>query len=389
MPDRIGATLIGVAVTSVIFLSGISFAVQKGNVVETSLILAYVNIPELQEEKFCLHYLCLDLQIRRFPNLSPVFAARNVFSWTTTPCSEEFRNQRTSPSSSSRLAIVSSCWNYQLRRQSTDEFPNRLGAISSLATQTFGAGVEFFSAAWVLLTCIRFCAFNWTQLYRSSALPLPVLVGLFYRIAVMYAASRIILALKRKNEGYEDTKRLSEESSVSSSSVGFFSIVYWFVKPSYQAAKAASLIVAYARLLLIAGELSPHSRFVQTSDLSYWSRYFSIYPSSTPLLFRPSEFLALAQHFLDDCAVGYRAENRRSRGDELEGRVRVAVPGRRRFIYIVWVSPGRRVGSLFFYYYLQYLLTIARGWNLYQFSFVPSISCCTISKALKSSRKRV
>lgn len=42
----------------------------------------------------------------------------------------------------------------------------------------------------------------------------------------MYAASRIILALKRKNEGYEDTKRLSEESSVSSSSVGFFSIVY-------------------------------------------------------------------------------------------------------------------------------------------------------------------
>lgn len=40
VPDRISATLIGVAITSVIFLSGISFAVQKGNVVETSLMLA-------------------------------------------------------------------------------------------------------------------------------------------------------------------------------------------------------------------------------------------------------------------------------------------------------------------------------------------------------------
>lgn len=51
--------------------------------------------------------------------------------------------------------------------------------------------------------------------YSSSALPLPVLVGLFYRVAVMYAASRIILALKKQNEGYEDTRKLSEEEPVS------------------------------------------------------------------------------------------------------------------------------------------------------------------------------
>lgn len=43
VPDRIGATLIGVAVTSVLFLSGISFALRKGNVVETSLVLALVS----------------------------------------------------------------------------------------------------------------------------------------------------------------------------------------------------------------------------------------------------------------------------------------------------------------------------------------------------------
>lgn len=54
-----------------------------------------------------------------------------------------------------------------------------------------------------------------SSLYSSSALPLPVLVGLFYRVAVMYAASRIILALKRQNEGYEDTRKLSEEEPVS------------------------------------------------------------------------------------------------------------------------------------------------------------------------------
>lgn len=42
-----------------------------------------------------------------------------------------------------------------------------------------------------------------------------MLVGLFYRVAVMYVASRIILALKRKNEGYEDTRKLSEEEPVS------------------------------------------------------------------------------------------------------------------------------------------------------------------------------
>lgn len=30
----------------------------------------------------------------------------------------------------------------------------------------------------------------------------------------MYAASRIVLALKKKNEGYEETKKLSEEEPV-------------------------------------------------------------------------------------------------------------------------------------------------------------------------------
>lgn len=41
IPNRISATLVGITITSIIFISGISFAASKGNVVETSLILAY------------------------------------------------------------------------------------------------------------------------------------------------------------------------------------------------------------------------------------------------------------------------------------------------------------------------------------------------------------
>lgn len=41
VPDRISSTLIGVAVTTILFLSGISFSIHKGNVIESSLMLAY------------------------------------------------------------------------------------------------------------------------------------------------------------------------------------------------------------------------------------------------------------------------------------------------------------------------------------------------------------
>lgn len=46
VPDRISATLIGVAVTTIVFLSGISFGLQKGNVIETSLMLACVFVAD-------------------------------------------------------------------------------------------------------------------------------------------------------------------------------------------------------------------------------------------------------------------------------------------------------------------------------------------------------
>lgn len=44
VPDRLSSTLIGVAVTTILFLSGISFSIQKGNVIETALMLACVAL---------------------------------------------------------------------------------------------------------------------------------------------------------------------------------------------------------------------------------------------------------------------------------------------------------------------------------------------------------
>ena len=95
---------------------------------------------------------------------------------------------------------------------------------------------------------------------RSSALPLPVLVGLFYRVAVMYAASRIVLALKKKNEGYEETKKLSEEEPVRPFLFLFPPSRILRTRCASQAARVMTVIVTYARLILIAGSSRPSCR---------------------------------------------------------------------------------------------------------------------------------
>ncbi|KAL8277695.1 hypothetical protein RQP46_009968 [Phenoliferia psychrophenolica] len=195
VPDRISATLIGVTVTSIVFLSGISFALQKGNVVETSLMLACV--PSLPPALSHMHANKTDKNS---------YAVFQIFHLSSRP-----------------EMYSAGIWQQIIRSPGTNGHPplpplvlRSLDAISSLATHTVGAGVEFVTAV-------------------SSALPLPVLVGLFYRVAVMYAASRIVLALKKRNEGYEETKKLSEEEP---------------------AARVMTVIVTYARLILIAGPLS-------------------------------------------------------------------------------------------------------------------------------------
>lgn len=193
VPDRLSATLIGVTITSILFLSGISFAAQRGNVVETSLVLAY--------------------------------AVFQIFHLSSRP-----------------EMYSAGLWQQILRAPGTNGHPplppvvlQSLDAISSLVSHTFGAGVEFVSAA-------------------SSALPLPVLVGLFYRVAVMYAASRIILALKRQNEGYEDTRKLSEEEP---------------------AARVMTVIVTYARLILIA--VYTHLLLLSSSGHQSFWRWLNIF----------------------------------------------------------------------------------------------------------------
>ncbi|ORY78032.1 ICE2-domain-containing protein [Leucosporidium creatinivorum] len=193
VPDRISATLIGVAITSIVFLSGISFAVQKGTVVETSLLLAYAV--------FQIFHLSSRPQMYSAGLLQQVFRAPGKNGNPPLP---------------------------PLVLQSLD-------AISSLASHTFGAGVEFVTAA-------------------SSALPLPVLVGLFYRVAVMYAASRIILALKRQNEGYEDTRKLSEEEP---------------------AARVMTVTITYSRNILLA--VYTHLLLLSSSQHQTFWRWLNVF----------------------------------------------------------------------------------------------------------------
>lgn len=88
----------------------------------------------------------------------------------------------------------------------------------------------------------------------ASALPLPVLVGLFYRVAAMYAASRIILALKRKHEGYEESRRLSEEEP---------------------AARVMTVLVTYSRLILIA--VYTHLLLLNSSGNQEFWRWLNVF----------------------------------------------------------------------------------------------------------------
>ncbi|GAA98403.1 uncharacterized protein L969DRAFT_61585 [Mixia osmundae IAM 14324] len=140
--ESLNATLIGVSVTSVVFLSGIAFALRKGNVVETSLMMAYI-----------------------------VF---NIFYLGDSPDPVTFiRSSKTS------LLLP------PVLLQS-------VGTIISVLSATFGQGLDFISAA-------------------SSALPLPVIVGLVYRIVILYGAGRVVIAMKRAKDGYDESTRLSEE----------------------------------------------------------------------------------------------------------------------------------------------------------------------------------
>ncbi|BGP50771.1 hypothetical protein JCM10450v2_006697 [Rhodotorula kratochvilovae] len=171
VPDRISSTLIGVAVTTILFLSGISFSMQKGNVIETALMLAYAV--------FQIFHLSMNR-----PQMYTAGLLKHVFK---------------APGTNGHPPLP------PVVLQSLD-------AVTSAVSQTFGAGVEFVMAA-------------------SSALPFSVIVTLFYRVAVMYAATRVVLALKRRTGGYEDNRKLSEEEP---------------------AARVMTVVLTYSRPLLIA-----------------------------------------------------------------------------------------------------------------------------------------
>ena len=136
--DRPGAAAaVGASVSSTLWLTAIAFAVRKGNVVETSLMLAYVvfNVTQLSDS----------------------------LAFTADP-----------------LALIRS---FKVNAESGSPIPLLPTVISS--AQTFlhvggriaGQSIDFVSAAF-------------------AALPKSVIVSLVYRLMVLYAASRILPLLK-------------------------------------------------------------------------------------------------------------------------------------------------------------------------------------------------
>ncbi|GAA5881504.1 hypothetical protein JCM16303_005681 [Sporobolomyces ruberrimus] len=186
VPDTISATLIGVAVTAILFLSGISFSIEKGNVVETSLMLAYAV--------FQIFHLSARPQMYSGGILKHVLKASGTNGHPPLP-----------------PVVLQS-----------------LDALSSAVSQTFGAGVEFVQAA-------------------SSAIPIHVLVGLLYRVAVLYAATRIVLTLKRQKGGYgHDQRKLLDEEP---------------------AARVMTIVLTYSR----AGLIAVYTHLLLEEHQSYWA----------------------------------------------------------------------------------------------------------------------
>jgi hypothetical protein len=67
----------------------------------------------------------------------------------------------------------------------------------------------------------------------ASAIPIHVLVGLFYRVAVLYAATRIVLTLKRDKGGYQDDRGVG-------------------LREEEPAARVMTIVLTYSRAGLIA-----------------------------------------------------------------------------------------------------------------------------------------
>lgn len=99
-----------------------------------------------------------------------------------------------------------------------------------------------------------------TSMFRSSsALPFSVLVTLFYRVAVLYLATRIVLALKRQTGGYEDNRKLSEEEPARPLRSLTMRRRTDCAATAPQAARVMTIVLAYARSLLVAGSSIPLS----------------------------------------------------------------------------------------------------------------------------------
>ncbi|KAH8927675.1 ICE2-domain-containing protein [Atractiella rhizophila] len=158
--------VIGALIVSTLFMTGIAFSIERGNVVETSLMFGYV----------CYNVFLMSTEA----SYDPMSYVRS-FDKTSAPPLPPF------------------IW---------DSF----SAAVTYTSQTFGQGLDFLSLA-------------------TSALPLPVIISLVYRVGVLFAASRVVLFLKKASDG------------------GKYAVVD--LRDEDITSKGITLIVSYSRVVLI------------------------------------------------------------------------------------------------------------------------------------------
>ena len=153
------------AVTTILFLSGISFSIQKGNVIESSLMLASVPLvvsfvrienfprfPSTDKKKNAVLRAPAPAQLRRLSDFPPLVPSSDVHRRSPLSRLSSDGDQRSSTLTPRRVAVVRFPFALSLCVVLTDSMSvvivsGRLDAISKAVSQTFGAGVEFVMAA--------------------------------------------------------------------------------------------------------------------------------------------------------------------------------------------------------------------------------------------------
>lgn len=153
----------------------------QGNVVEASAILSYAV--------FQINHIAMTAANQMGGN-----EAEGVVTFATFLKMLSKGKDGNSPLPPAVIGLYVDRCHFHLQMTTTNHANARFDAGVQLGLRTFGAAIDFVSAA-------------------AFALPLTVLVGLFYRLTVLYMASRIIVDMKKTKQSSSYEQKIPRSSS--------------------------------------------------------------------------------------------------------------------------------------------------------------------------------